>query len=233
MSKILLFSDSHLTPRFNEDSFKKLSTLIKQADRVIINGDFWEGYFFSFDEFVNSQWNQLFPLLKEKKTVYIYGNHDLAKYLDERVNLFADVVTDKFEFSSGGKDFICLHGHQYIESPAKHSALMRMKFLLGGLYLGYYLLMKIQRRNFWKVYQFENNRLKKVQKREFPNKYLVTGHTHLLEHDEQFINTGSMSFGYFDYTWIENGQIRQYGEMYKIPLLDRFIGVFPLKKKDL
>lgn len=233
MSKILIFSDAHLTPRFNEDSFQKLVALINQADRVIINGDFWEGYFFSFDDFINSKWSQLFPLLKAKNTVYIHGNHDLAKYLDERVNLFADVITEKFEFSSGDKNFVYLHGHQYIESPARQSVLMRMKFLLGGLYLAYYLLMKIMRKRFWKIYQFENDRLKKIQQREFANKYLITGHTHLMEHDGFFINTGSMSFGYFDYTWVEDGKIRQYNETYKIPLLDRFIGVFPLKKKSV
>jgi predicted phosphodiesterase len=230
MSKILLFSDSHLTPRFNEDSFRKLINLIKQADKVIINGDFWEGYFYTFDEFLNSDWNKLFPLLKSKKTVYIHGNHDLAKYLDDRTSLFADVVTDKYEFTSGGKNFVCLHSHQYIDSPKKHSVLMRVKFLLGSFYLAYYFWMLIMRRRFWKIYQFHNNTLKKIQKKEFPGKILVTGHTHLQEHDGNFINTGSMSFGYFEYTWIENGEIRQYAESYKIPFVDRFAGVFTLKK---
>ena len=54
MSKILIFSDSHLSPRFNQAYFNKLANLIEQADQVIINGDFWEGYFYSFDEFLNS-----------------------------------------------------------------------------------------------------------------------------------------------------------------------------------
>lgn len=233
MSKILVFSDSHLTPRFNEDSFSKLSKLIKQADQVIINGDFWEGYFYKFDDFLNSKWNQLFPLLKEKNTVYIHGNHDLEQYLDDRTSRFADVVTEKYEFSSGGKDFVCIHSHQYIESPTKTSVLMTVKFLLGSFYLAYYLLMLVMRRRFWKIYQFENNILKKVQKRDFPGKILVTGHTHLQEHDGNFVNTGSMSFGFFEYTWIENGEIRQYAENYKIPFRDRFTGVFTLKKQDL
>jgi predicted phosphodiesterase len=233
MSKILIFSDAHFTPGFNQDSFSKLKKLIEQADQVVINGDLWEGYFFKFDDFLNSKWNQLFPLLKEKKTIYIYGNHDPEKAVDDRANQFADLVTDKYEFSSGGKDFVCLHGHQYIESPSKTSALIKVKFLLCILYLAYYLLILVLRRKFWKIYQFENDRLKKIQKQEFPGKYLVTGHTHLMEQTDFFINTGSLSFGFFEYTWIENGEIRQYSETYKIPFLDRFIGVFPLKKTSL
>ena len=230
MSKILIFSDSHLTPRFNEDSFTKLVNIINQADQVIINGDFWEGYFYSFSDFLNSEWNKLFPLLKKKKTVYVHGNHDLEIYIDDRAKRFADIVTDKYEFSSGGKNFVCLHGHQYIESPAKRSALMRMKFLLGSLYVVYYVGMFIQKEKFWKIFQLENNRLKRAQKRDFPGKTLITGHTHLMETAENFINTGTMSFGFFEYTWIESGEIRQYQETYKSPIRDRFSGVFLLKK---
>ncbi|MBT4124710.1 MAG: hypothetical protein HN981_02285 [Candidatus Pacebacteria bacterium] len=229
MSKILIFSDSHLSPRFNEDYFEKISSLIKQADQVIINGDFWEGYFYSFDEFLNSPWKELFPLLKEKKTVYIHGNHDLAKYLDERTSLFSDIVAESYEFSSGGKDFVCLHGHQYIESPQKQSLMMRSKFLLGSLYLVYYVGMWLLNESFWKIYAFENNRLKKVQKNEFPGKILITGHTHLMEKDDQFINLGVMSFGFFEYAWLENGEIRQYKERYKVSFKERFSGFFRLK----
>jgi predicted phosphodiesterase len=230
MSKTLIFSDSHLTPRFNEDYFNKLVNVIEQVDKVIINGDFWEGYFYKFDEFLSSPWSQLFPLLKKKNTVYIHGNHDLEKYIDDRASRFADLVTESHEFSSGGKNFVCIHGHQYIESPAKRSALMRMKFLLGGLYIVYYLGMLIQKEKFWKIFQFENNRLKKAQKRNFPGKILITGHTHLSEETENFINTGVMSFGFFEYAIIEDGEIRQYKERYSAPVQERFTGVFRLKK---
>lgn len=229
MSKILIFSDSHLSPRFNEAYFNKLANLIKQADQVIINGDFWEGYFYEFDEFLNSPWKQLFPLLKGKKTVYIHGNHDLAEYLDERTSVFADIVAESYEFSSGGKDFICIHGHQYIESPQKKSLMMRSKFLLGSLYFVYYVGMWFLKENFWKIYTFENNRLKKIQKNKFPGKTLITGHTHLIEEDGKFINLGVMSFGFFEYAWLENGEIRQYKERYKISFKERFSGFFRLK----
>jgi predicted phosphodiesterase len=230
MSKTLIFSDSHLSPRFNEDYYNKLVSVINQADKVIINGDFWEGYFYKFGEFLSSPWSQLFPLLKKKNTVYIHGNHDLKIYVDDRTDRFADLVTESYEFSSGSKNFICMHGHQYIESPAKRSILMRMKFLLGGLYIVYYLGMILVKEKFWVIYQFENERLKRIQKRKYPGKILVTGHTHRMEQTDGYLNTGVMSFGFFEYAMIEDGEIRQYKERYEAPIQERFAGIFRLKK---
>ncbi|NCN45048.1 MAG: hypothetical protein COU63_00535 [Candidatus Pacebacteria bacterium CG10_big_fil_rev_8_21_14_0_10_36_11] len=213
MSKILLFSDSHLHPPiFKKAYFDRLVNLIEQADQVIINGDFWEGYFYSFDQFVNSKWNQLFPLLKQKHTIYLPGNHDLMSKLDKRTNLFSSAVVESYEFSSGGKNFICLHGNKYIESPSQNSLLMRNKFLLGLFYSIYYFGFWILGDNFWKIYEFENARLRMVQKKYFSDKTLITGHTHLAEISKNFINSGLMTFGFFQYIWIEDGQVRQYKE---------------------
>jgi predicted MPP superfamily phosphohydrolase len=85
----LIFSDTHLTKGFNRKKYEFLREIIEPVDRVIINGDFWDGYLTSFDKFVNSEWQKLFPLLKEKQTIYLYGNHDKTKWCDSRVNLFS------------------------------------------------------------------------------------------------------------------------------------------------
>ena len=63
--KILVFSDTHLSSTFEEKKFNLLKEIISRADRVIINGDFWEGYLISFKEFLDSRWKELFPLLKK------------------------------------------------------------------------------------------------------------------------------------------------------------------------
>jgi len=54
-----------------------------------VNGDFWSCYSSTFDEFLDSDWAGLFPLMLEKKTIYIYGNHDRKEFMDERVNTFS------------------------------------------------------------------------------------------------------------------------------------------------
>ena len=88
--KYLVFSDTHLTPKFDHRKFSVLKEAIDQADRAVICGDFWEGFGNSFDDFVSSKWSEtLFPLLKKKKTVYLYGNHDKKEYANDRVSLFS------------------------------------------------------------------------------------------------------------------------------------------------
>ncbi len=67
---ILIFSDTHLTTKYDRKKFELLSKLIGSSDRVIINGDFYEGYVINFGQFIASPWRNLFPLLKEKKAIY-------------------------------------------------------------------------------------------------------------------------------------------------------------------
>lgn len=109
--KTLIFSDSHLTDKFDQELFDYISNLVKDVDQVILNGDFWDGYLTTFDSFVNSEWSKLFPLLKEKKTIFIFGNHDEMKFMDERVNLFSDQQLNFHEFKSGEKSIYVAHGH--------------------------------------------------------------------------------------------------------------------------
>jgi predicted phosphodiesterase len=109
MPKTVVFSDTHLTQRFDQKQFDALYSLISSADQVIINGDFWDSYETTFDSFIKSPWNQLFPLLKSKHTIYLYGNHDPKKYCDDRVSLFSDIQADHYLFQNL---YLC-HGHQF------------------------------------------------------------------------------------------------------------------------
>ncbi len=40
--RILVISDTHLTHKFDQRKFEYLLSIISQADKVIINGDFWD-----------------------------------------------------------------------------------------------------------------------------------------------------------------------------------------------
>ena len=97
--RYLIFSDTHLTPKYEPKKFAVLKNAIEQADRVIINGDFWEGFVCTFNEFVESPWSkELFPLLKKKKAVYLFGNHDRESLANERASLFSDKQMKKYSF---------------------------------------------------------------------------------------------------------------------------------------
>ena len=65
--KTLVISDLHLTTASDPKKFRFLKKLISSFDRVIINGDLWCVYTDTFDQFINSDWQRLFPLLKSKK----------------------------------------------------------------------------------------------------------------------------------------------------------------------
>jgi len=78
--KILVISDLHLTTRFDEKKCEFLEKLINRADKVIINGDFWEAYDLKINSFISSKWNKLFKYLKKNNSIYLFGNHDKKTY---------------------------------------------------------------------------------------------------------------------------------------------------------
>jgi len=80
----VVFSDSHITSKFDRAKFLYLQSIVEPADRVIIIGDFWDGYMTDFTDLLNSKWSKLFALLKSKETFYVCGNHDAAALNDPR-----------------------------------------------------------------------------------------------------------------------------------------------------
>ena len=67
----LVFSDTHFGKKFHQRQFEALKKLISESNKIIINGDFWEGLAISFDDFLKSDWSKLFPLLKQRETIYV------------------------------------------------------------------------------------------------------------------------------------------------------------------
>ena len=109
--RTLIISDTHLTHRFDERKYYFLEKLISSYDHVILNGDFWDGYTTTFDKFVNSKWSGLFPLLKAKNAIYLFGNHDQERYTDERVNLFSVEQKKSHTIEIGIDTYHIEHGH--------------------------------------------------------------------------------------------------------------------------
>src|SRR3990172_1424130 len=112
--KILVFSDSHLTDKFEEKKFYFLKKIIRQSDFVIINGDFWDGYLTTFNRFISSNWSKLFPLLKLNKILTIavgsiLENVSLLQLMLKRVNR---IIKKKVKKELGIKEmFVCGHSH--------------------------------------------------------------------------------------------------------------------------
>ena len=205
--KILVFSDTHLRQKFDPFRFQFLEKIISRADRVIINGDFWDGLFISFDDFVNSPWRKLFPLLKRKKAVYVFGNHDGPKKSDERVNLFSDLQTDKFCLPLKDKTLIITHGHHFsisIFEWMEKCGLPRSFFRFLSYAKNF--ASKIAPHLIHSFFRRFNREIKEeIAGKMGENEILVCGHTHAAEIDlkNHFVDTGCIEKRYASYLLID------------------------------
>lgn len=211
--RTLVFSDTHLSVHFDEKKFNFLRNIISNADRVIINGDFWDGYFTSFKEFSNSPWNQLFPLLRKKQAIYIFGNHDRKKFADDEINKFSTKQTDAYSLTSGDKTFVFEHGNRIL--PLENTD--GVTIVSGKPKLLTTVMEHIEKmivKTTGAYYQIGLRNLNKIIKDRIKlelkkGEYFVCGHTHCAEvdHENRFINSGMIKHGLGQYLLIENGAI--------------------------
>lgn len=210
--KYLVISDTHLTDRFDKKKFDLLVSLITDCDHVIINGDFWEGFETTFDEFVSSPWKDLFPLLKAKQTVYIYGNHDEQIWSDSRVNLFSDKQADFYELESGGVTFRFEHGHRQVPIEGWEIPFLTDKQRQRFSSFMHEAVVRIFSATIMRVFfRHLNSTVKKsIRATLDKNHFFVCGHTHVAENDpqEKFLNSGFIQYGTAQYILIENGVVQ-------------------------
>ncbi len=207
--KILVFSDTHLTNVFDAARFEAMTKMIAEVDQVIINGDFWDGYIIKFNEFVESGWNQLFPLLKQKNAVYVHGNHDRAELTDERVSLFSVLETHEHRLRVGEYEYIFTHGH--LISPSfdggKRFKIDKWQFgnrrLIAKLGAMITLFMENLSTRLFGVAVFHvggthNIKFKRWAKHRLePHQRIVCGHSHTAEVNNRrgFYNSGAWNYG--------------------------------------
>lgn len=227
--RILIFSDSHLTARFNNKKHHFLRSIIEPADKVYILGDFWDSYYTSFDKFINSKWSQLFPLLKARQTVYLYGNHDPHDASDMRTALFSYKSAAQIEFELDGKKFYLEHGDMLSNkiniNPGNkllRTLIRRFSILLiwtekivtkiFGIKF-FRLLRAIERQN-----ELIINKVNEIHEKH-PDKVQtvrIHGHTHipLYLKEKNLIILGGVRHGHANYMTIENGEIQIHNATY-------------------
>jgi predicted phosphodiesterase len=215
VEKILIISDTHLSHIFQPAKFTALQRIISEADRVILNGDFWEGYLSSFSEFLNSPWQELFPLLREKEATYLYGNHDTECRSDERRSLFSIKQADSIELTSGGKTFLVQHGHRIAPTPGgDHPPFERLVRFVPRIEGSELVHLPA---HFFKKYAPYNQKIKNWITAELPEStVLVTGHTHLAELDleNRFANSGVCKWHWLQYLTLTDGELVLHSERY-------------------
>ncbi len=112
--RTLIFSDTHFSAKFDQRRYDYIAHLINQVDQVIINGDFWDKYLGTFDQFINSPWRGIFPLLRQKQTVYLFGNHDPQASSDDKIKQFCAESGRSYLLTSGEDKFLIEHGDLHV-----------------------------------------------------------------------------------------------------------------------
>lgn len=203
--KTVVLSDTHLSSTFHPKKFEYLKNIIEDADRVVIAGDFWDGFSISFNNFVESKWQKLFPYLLEKNAVYLYGNHDREEWCDERVSLFSVEQGMETVIGVNGREYHIAHGHTIFE-PFEIWPEVNSKLILR---VASYI--NVLRRMFWAeslpkegsaintpMIQWATSNLSEDQ-------ILICGHSHYPQIDiaKKFINSGFIGLGYASHVLID------------------------------
>lgn len=223
--RILVFSDTHLTDKFDQKKFDFLSNIIDESDQVIINGDFYDGYIVSFDEFVKSEWSRLFSKLKKKKTAYLFGNHDKEEFVDHRVNNFSETQQYSLSIKTRGRDLVIEHGNRYLHFIDEKVNLKNIpkSFARHALSVENFLVRNFGTKLIEYLYKTYNEQIKrKLAKDIKEDQIYVCGHTHLAEIDlgKGFLNTGVVGYGLGQYLLIENEEILDREVWYDTPALE-------------
>lgn len=211
-TKLAIFSDTHLTRRFDSAQFEFLWQLIGSVDQVIINGDFWDKAGGAFEQFVNSPWKQLFPLLKAKRAVYLFGNHDRPEMSDDRVSLFSTYQAYECQVKLDNMMLKVTHGHQFAPSPdvlLPQIFNCRLLLQLGNwlALLRFKLSKGLMLHPFFSV---DNWRIKRNTRTQVNGEVLVCGHSHSAEFNlkQKYINHGVVRWGYGQFLLIENNNLQ-------------------------
>lgn len=216
--KTVIISDVHLTHRFDERKFLFLKELFSSCDRVILNGDFWDGYTTTFDRFVTSPWKKLFPLLKKKNAVYLYGNHDQKIFSDKRTTSFSIAQKDSHTIRANGETYHIEHGHVLCPSidmvfPISRGSL----FYINAVFQRLEQLFSFLKNPHNIILKHENMKTKKkLRKMRFTSWYLC-GHTHYAEIDvkNKFANSGYVQFGKASYLIVDSSGISLHTKKYR------------------
>ncbi len=219
--KTLIFSDTHLSRVFDPLQFNYLKRIISAADLVIINGDFWDRSQGTFDQFMNSRWQPLFPLLKSRLAIYVFGNHDKRKWTDTRVNEFSVLQCQSIRIQNEVNQLLVMHGQSVSPQFDRYILKDPLRAICGwiGNRLEATGLDLFGKRSLT-IGAVVNKSLRNYARQSLrENEILICGHSHLAEYnfDAKFINSGINKDGVGQYIMVDEHNINFVEEFYRAP----------------
>jgi predicted phosphodiesterase len=223
---LLVLSDLHIDNGDNFGSFgwktkKFIKTFEKiidyyQIDQIILNGDVFDLYKYSFKE-VYAKNSELISFLNRKKCIYIRGNHDLLNPFAKDFHLI---------INSHGKKIFIEHGHNadFLNGTTLGRGISRVGFYLLKLVIKFKWIEKL----YFNAVEY-NDEVDRIPRKYNSYKYLkyalrllrsydvvILSHTHKLEshktyylnNKKLYLNTGTCSLGRFQAIIIDTESLK-------------------------
>lgn len=202
--EFLILSDIHFRKKFEEKKMNFLINLIKEYENIIINGDLYEAVYIKPKAILNGRYKPLWELLKQKNTVYIYGNHDPQHKSEKVAKYISKKQYDYLKIKLGDNCYHIEHGHKlgfklgnfpnFIYIPLDYiSYEIQHYFDFLTRYLG----------SKWNKIILNHRRINNIIKN---NEILICGHTHVktIDLNNRFINGGYIKYGRGSYVVISD-----------------------------
>jgi UDP-2,3-diacylglucosamine pyrophosphatase LpxH len=218
MNDAIVVSDIHLGSSVCQS--KKILELLKlietdniETKEIIINGDLFDSW--DFRKLRGSHWkvlSKLRSMAKHKHIVWINGNHDgPAEVISHLIGV--DFV-DEYNFKSGDKEILILHGDKFDNFIAKYPFFTKMADMIYRTIQKVdksLLLAKIAKRNSKTFLRCSQQIMKKAQ--EYGKKkdvdIVCCGHTHAAAENKKgrvwYYNSGCWTENPCHYLLINNG----------------------------
>jgi UDP-2,3-diacylglucosamine pyrophosphatase LpxH len=217
MNDAIIISDLHLGSDVCQS--KKINQFFIEIEKenietkeIIVNGDLFDSW--DFRKLKSSHWKVLSHLRKLSKTkhiVWINGNHDgPAEAISHLIGL--DFV-EEYEFVSGTKKILVLHGDRFDNFIAKYPLLTRIADqayrFIQRIDSSFYLakLAKRSSKTFLRCSeQIKNKAIEYAASRDA--NIVVCGHTHLASISETYCNSGCWTESPCHYLTVHDGTVK-------------------------
>jgi UDP-2,3-diacylglucosamine pyrophosphatase LpxH len=215
MYDCLVLSDLHLGATSSQvRHIQEFLDNIPITRRLVLNGDVLEN---TEHRLTKHHWkvlSQLRKLSDQLELVWVIGNHDCDA--DAIANLIGASFVPRYQFSSGGKQVLCVHGHSWDSFLTDHPLIT---VVADWIYLW---LQKINRRLAVRVKRRSKTFLRSVERvrakaldhgKQHRLDLVVCGHTHHAEAPDQaaspgrplYVNTGCWTDLVCHYWTIKDG----------------------------
>lgn len=202
----LILSDIHLRKGFEKKKMNFLIELIKKYNNIIINGDLYEARYIKPDSLLNGKYKPLLNLLREKDTIYIYGNHDPKDKSDLVAKYISKKQYEYLKIKLGNRCYHIEHGHNLgFGSDNTSDFVFRIIDNISYQIQKYFDFLTHYLGSNWNKIIIKNRRSTRLINE---TETLVVGHTHVkcIDLNNKFINGGYIKYGRGSYVVISDSK---------------------------